>query len=224
VAVTGPLQQLNEQQRETIRVLERQLGASEAQLRAFFQIIGEAQVPAEQQPERLADIAEQYRQLRAQVAALPGDAPEVARLKDAAQEELDAGRLQQADDLLVQVEAAQDAVLDRRQREIERQQTDRAATAAQRAGIALIRMRYREAALHFADAARRAPSKDEDQALAYLYREAEALYHQGDEFGDNDALVGAIGRFSELLGRQTRARVPLQWATTQNNLGLALTM
>jgi len=100
-----------------------QLGASEAQLRAFFQIIGEAQVPAEQQPARLAEIAEQYRQLRAQVAALPGDAPEVARLKDGAREALDAGRLQQADDLLVQVEAAQDAVLERRQREIERQRT-----------------------------------------------------------------------------------------------------
>jgi hypothetical protein len=100
-AATRPLQQLNQEQRETIRVLERQLGAGEAQLRAFFQIIGEAQVPAEQQPARLAEIAEQYRQLRAQVAALPGDAPEVARLKDAARAALDAGRLQQADDLLV---------------------------------------------------------------------------------------------------------------------------
>jgi hypothetical protein len=140
-AATGPLQQLNQEQRETIRGLERQLGASEAQLRAFFQIIGEAQVPPEQQPARLAEIAEQYRQLRAQVAALPGDAPEVARLKDAARAALDAGRLQKADDLLVQVEVAQDAVLERRQREIERQQMERAATAAQRAGIALTRLR-----------------------------------------------------------------------------------
>jgi hypothetical protein len=114
-AVTGPLQQLNQEQRETIRVLERQLGASEAQLRAFFQVIGEAQLPPKQQPARLAEIAEQYRQLRAQVAALPGDAPVVARLKDAARVALEAGRLQQADDLLVQVEAAQDAVLDRQQ-------------------------------------------------------------------------------------------------------------
>ena len=44
-AATGPLQQLNQEQRETIRVLERQLGASEEQLRVFFQIIGDAQVP-----------------------------------------------------------------------------------------------------------------------------------------------------------------------------------
>ncbi len=221
-AATGPLQQLNQEQRETIRGLERQLGASEAQLRAFFQIIGEAQVPPEQQPERLAEIAEQYRQLRAQVTALPGDAPEVAQLKDAAREALDAGRLQQADDLLVQVEAAQDAVLDRQQREIERQQMERAATAAQRAGIALTRLRYREAAEHFAATARRVPSADEDQALAYLDREADALYRQGDEFGDNPALADAIDRYRALLKRRTRERVPLSWAMTQNNLSTAL--
>jgi hypothetical protein len=161
-------------------VLERQLGASEAQLRAFFQIIGEAQVPPEQQPARLAEIAEQYRQLRAQVAALPGDAPEVAQLKDAAWAALDAGRLQQADDLFVQVEAVQDAVLERQQREIERQQIERAATVAQRGGIALTRLRYMK---------RRSTSQRrlggylqdyEDQALAYLDREADAFYQQGD--------------------------------------------
>ena len=112
-AATGPPQQLSQEQRETIHVLERQLGASETQLRTFFQIIGKAQVPPEQQPARLTEIAAQYRQLRAQVAALPGDAPEVARLKDAARAALDAGRLQQVDDLLVQVEVEQDAVLDR---------------------------------------------------------------------------------------------------------------
>ena len=221
-AATGPLKQLNQEQRQTIRELERQLGASEAQLRAFFQIIGEAQVPAEQQPERLVEIAAQYRQLRAQMAALPGDAPEVAWLKDAARSTLDAGRLQEADDLLVQVEAAQDAALDRQRREIERQQLERAATAAQRAGIALTRLCYREASEHFAAAARRVPSGDDDQALAYLDREADALYRQGHEFGDNDALVDAIGRYRALLGRRTRERMPLDWATTQNSLGNAL--
>jgi tetratricopeptide (TPR) repeat protein len=179
-------------------------------------------VPPEQQPARLVEIAERYRQLRAQVATLPEDAPEVVRLKNAAREEIDAGRLQEADDLLVQVEAAQDAVLDRQQREIERQQLEHAATAAQRAGIALTRLRYLEAAEHFAAAARRVPSGDEGQDLAYLDGEANALYRHGDEFGDNHALADAIDRYSALLGRRTRERVPLDWATTQNNLGNGL--
>jgi TIR domain len=125
-AATRDLRELNDAQREAIRALERQLGANEAQLAAFFQIIGEAQVPVEQQPARLIEIAEHFRQLRAQVAAEPWDAPDVAQLKEAARVALDAGRLDQADDLLAQVEAAQDSALDQ-------QQLERAATAAQRA-------------------------------------------------------------------------------------------
>jgi tetratricopeptide (TPR) repeat protein len=179
-------------------------------------------VPPEQQPARLVEIAAQYRQLRAQVAALPGDVPEVARLKDAAREALDAGRLQQADELLVQVEAAQDAALERHQREIERQQMERAATAAQRGGIALTRLRYREAAEHFAAAAARIPLGEEEQALAYLDQEAEALYRQGEEFGDNPALADAIERCRALLDRRPRDRAPLDWAKNQDNLGTAL--
>ena len=99
---------------------------------------------------------------------------------------------------------------------------ERAATAAQRGGIALTRLRYREAAEHFAAAARRLPPGEEEQALACLDQEAEALYRQGEEFGDNAALVDAIARYRALLDRRPRERVPLDWAMTQNNLGNAL--
>jgi tetratricopeptide (TPR) repeat protein len=214
-AATRGLRELNDAQRETIRTLERQLGANEAQLGAFFQIIGEAQVPPELQPARLIEIAAQYRQLQAQVTAGPGDAPEVVRLKEAARAALDAGRLGEADDLLAQVEAVQNAVLDR-------QQMERAWTAAQRGGIALTRLRYREAAEHFAAAARRLPPGQDEQVLAYLDQEVDALYRQGEEFGDNAALVDAISRYRALLDRRPREHVPLDWATTQNNLGVAL--
>ena len=59
--------------------------------------------------------------------------------------------------------------------------------------------------------------------MAYLDREAAALYHQGDEFGDNPALANAIEHYRALLKRRTRERVPLDWAMTQTNLGTALT-
>ena len=153
---------------------------------------------------------------------MPEDRPEVVRLRNAVRAALDAGRLQQADDLLVQVEAAQDNALDRQQREIERQQLDRAATAAQRASIAMTRLRYREAAEHFAVAAKRVPQGYEDGAVAYLDQEAEALYRQGDEFGDNNALVDAIKLCKLILDQRPRDHFPLDWARAQNNLGTAL--
>ena len=56
----------------------------------------------------------------------------------------------------------------------------------------------------------------------YLQREANALYQQGDEFGDNRALLSAIERYKRLVDLMPRERVPLDWARAQNNLGIAL--
>ena len=221
-AATRGWEQLSAGQQRTIDALKEQLGANAEQLGTFFQIIGEAQVPPEQQLARLREIAERYRQLRAQVAAKPGDAPAVAPLKDGARAALDAGQLDRAYELLTQAGAAQDAVLERQQRDIERQQMERAAIEAQSGGIALILLRYREAAQHFAAAAQRLPPGREEQALAYLDQEALALYRQGEEFGDNADLLHAIARYRALLVRRSRDHVPLQWAMTQNNLGNAL--
>src|SRR5512147_560680 len=208
-------QKLTDEQRQTIADLEGKLGVSAGALRAFFRTLGEAEVPPERQEAKLVEIAERYKQLVTQVAAAPGDDPEVAKLKGEAKAALDAGQLVRADDLLAQVQAAQDAALERRQ-------VEAAATAAQRGEIALTRLRYRDAAEHFAAAARRVPPGHEQQSLAYLDREASALYQQGDEFGNNPALTDAADRYRALLKRRTRERVPLDWAATQNNLGFAL--
>ena len=175
-------QKLTDEQRQKIAKLEDNLGVSGGALRAFFQTLGENEIPPERQGGKLVEIAERYKQLVAQVAAAPGDDPEVAKLKGEAKAALDAGQLERADDLLARVQAAQDAALERRQLEA-------AATAAQRGEIALTRLRYRDAAEHFAAAARRVPAGHEEQSLAYLDQEADALARQGDEFGDNPALA-----------------------------------
>src|SRR5262249_5088148 len=99
-----------------------------------------------------------------------------------------------------------------------------AETSARRGEIALTRLRYAEAATHFANAAAVFPtnSAHEDKRINYLEREASALYQQGNELGDNGALLSAIERRKRLVELLPRGRVPLDWATTQNNLGLAL--
>ena len=99
-----------------------------------------------------------------------------------------------------------------------------AETSARRAEIALTGLRYIEAAGHFAEAAAllRPNSPDEDKRIAYLKHEASALFRQGDEFGDNGALLSDIDRYKRLLVTETRVRVPLDWAMMQNDLGNAL--
>lgn len=44
----------------------------------------------------------------------------------------------------------------------------------------------------------------------------------GEQAGDSSALLDAITTYNQILAEWTRDRVPLDWATTQNNLGTAL--
>jgi hypothetical protein len=143
-AATSDWKRLTDEQRKIITDLEDKLGVSTGALRAFFRTLGEADVPPERQEGKLVEVAETYKQLVAQVSAAPGDDLEVAKLKGEAKAALEAGRLERADDLLAQLQAAQAA--------LERLQLEAAATAAQRGEIAMIRLRYPDAAEHFAAA------------------------------------------------------------------------
>lgn len=198
-----------------MRALEERLGIGEQALLAFFRAIGEAKVPPEQQATKLAEIAARFNELREQVVVTADDDAEVARLKTEAQVALDAGRLDDADALLA-------AIFDAQGRAIERRALEQAETAAQRGDLALTRLRYRDAARQLALAARTVPRGEDERRLDYLRREASALYKQGGEAGDNEALADSISRWRDLLAAYPRERVPLDWAMTQNNLGNAL--
>jgi hypothetical protein len=63
------------------------------------------------------------------------------------------------------------------------------------------------------------PNGYEEVRTEYRERQADALYRQGEERGDNAAFVHAIALYRDLLQANTRERVPLDWAMTQNNLG-----
>src|SRR5205085_3123920 len=99
-------------------------------------------------------------------------------------------------------------------------------TSAVRGNVALTRLRYGEAAKHFANAAAvfLPGSANEDKRIGYLRAEADALFQQGYELGDNDASNSAIERHRRLLELTPRERVPLDWAAVQSNLGSALTV
>ena len=208
---------LSESQKKLIAELEAKLDLNQRQVRAALEILGEKDIPPERLAAKLVEIAERFKALQATALAQPGDDAKVAALKAEAQKAIEAGDLAKADALLADVESAQ-----RRMRD--RLAVNLAETSARRGDIALARLQYSEAAHHFANAAAALPpeSTHEKKRIGYLAREANALYRQGDEFGDNDALRAAIERQKRLIGLNPRERVPLDWATTQTDLGLAL--
>jgi tetratricopeptide (TPR) repeat protein len=120
-------------------------------------------------------------------------------------------------------EAAQtlDAALAKVETEDQGRARGRAALLAERGRVSELQLRYREAAGFYAKAAE-AVAFDDKAAWGYRLRQADVLYQQGDEFGDNAALGDAIAAYDDVLRLAPRDGVPLDWAMTQNNLGNAL--
>ncbi len=208
---------LSEAQKKIIEGLERELALNRSQVQAALEIVGEANIPPERLGAKLIEIAQHFKTLQKIAEVQSGDDAKITGLKEAARKAIVEGELVKADALLADVDAEQGKVSDKLQ-------ANRAETSAQRGQIALTRLRYAEAAEHFAKAFSLLPSDSAHEAkrIEYLEGEAFAFYRQGNEFGDNAALVSASDRYKALLLLRSRERVPLQWATTQMNLGTVL--
>ncbi len=214
-AATRPLQQQTEEQKRLIARLQHQLGVNEAQLQAFLQIIGEADVPPERIGTKLLEIAQDYQRLKNDLKEIPGEDTQIADLKKQARLALDEPDLAKADALLAAVEALQESRADQQALAV-------ATTIAQRGEIAMTRLRYLDAAHRFAKAVARVPPGHEGVRDSYLNRQASALYKQGDEKGDNAALVELIQLYRvQLAGLDSKTDSESR-ASTQNNLGNAL--
>jgi tetratricopeptide (TPR) repeat protein len=211
--------------------LSNRLGVTQGAALTLLRIVGQRDVPFERLPEKLAEVASQYQQAQAQLAALNPQNPLARGLVEKAQAEIMAGNFIKAHELLrqarqVQIAAAQQARALRQQAQAaeDEQLIQAAASSAAEGDLAMTELNYRQAAELFKEAADGVPvgSAHEDKRIGYLTREADALYRQGDEFGDNDALSATIGRRKQLIELTPRERVPLQWAMTQMSLGTVL--
>jgi tetratricopeptide (TPR) repeat protein len=209
--------------------LAQKLGFTSSAVTEFFKILGMQDVPEEQVPTRLIEIATHFAETRSQLAALEPDDPHAAELARSSQQALDAGRLAEADELL---NRANDAELAASRQALElarkaQQAADHhALTAAKllagRGNIAMTQLRYDDAAGVFRQAAALVPPGQPDATADLLESEAEALFYQGDERGNNTALQQSIETWQAALGYRSRELVPVDWAMIETNLGSAL--
>jgi hypothetical protein len=204
-------------------------GFTSAAVSEFFKIVGEQNVPEDKVPTRLIEVATHFAQTRDVLAALEPDDPHAAELAQRAKQALDSGRLTEADALLDQAQETELAAsrqadeLEKKAREAkELHHLNAAMLVSSRGDIALTRLQYADAAAGYLQAATLVPPGHPDEAAKYRSRQAEALYRQGDERGDNAALTASIETWHLVLQDRSRERVPLDWAMTQNNLGRAL--
>lgn len=194
--------------------MAREKGIAAAPLRNVLQKLGEAGIPDENIPARLAAAADELVALRHDLAKLRNDRPELAAIRAQAVVLIDRGDLDGARAALgrgreeLHVRRAEDSRIE-------------ADFLAEEARIDHLQLAYRAAAAKFAEAAR-VVAPDVEAQWSFLFRQARELYDWGKEFGDNTALLEAIEIYKSYLTNTSRAKRPLNWAATQNDLGTAL--
>src|SRR5262249_22109389 len=85
-----------------------------------------------------------------------------------------------------------------------------------------LQLAYRRAASKYAEAAVLVAAVDRQKQWQFALAQAGELFSQGDEFGDNTALVESLALYRNALSLAPGSEKPLDWAMTQNNLGNAL--
>ena len=212
--------------------LSNRLGFTQSATLELLRILGERDVPLEQLPRKLAEVADQYQRAKAQVAALNPQNPLARTFVEQAQAETKDGNFIRAHQLLAQAKQAQIAAAqqarelsERAQDAADRQLIQAAASSAAEGDLATTELRYLQAADLFKEAATLVPSGSvhEEMGISYLMREAAALYQQANEFGDNDALRSAIERRMRLDQLIPSERMPHEWIVNLVGLGDALT-
>jgi hypothetical protein len=87
--------------------LSNRLGVTQGAALTLLRILGEKDVPFEQLPQKLAEIASQYQQAQAQLSALNSQNPLARDLVERAQVEIKRGNFREAHELLRQARQAQ---------------------------------------------------------------------------------------------------------------------
>ncbi len=195
--------------------IARDKGVEVAPLRAVLVKLGERGVPEEDIPKRLDAAADELIELRAENDQLRRGPPALAAIAEEAQALIDKGEFDDARRELARGREAARALRVKASRY-------EAAFLAQEARVDDLQLAYRAAAAKYAEAAALVAPFDTEQEWRFLLGQARELRKQGNEFGDNAALAEAIDVYRRCLALAPRSEKPLDWATTQNDLGIAL--
>ncbi len=233
--LTGELSMSNAQREVLVGELAKvkaDFGGTVNLVSGFLERIVDRKVAPEQFAATLFKIAGDWKSAGEKIDALSYSgnlSPHLSVLRDQAKTAHEAGRLDEAEKLLGEIARDEIDALKRLedhdrevQEEIQLRKRGVADTKAAHAAVAHARLNYRDAAALYGEAASLVASFDPERRGRLLFSQAGELYAQGEEFGDNAALSEAIELYGLCLAQTPPARAPLDWATTQNNLGLAL--
>ena len=212
---------------EVLRIVSQKEGVPLETLRAILNEMGEVATTADSGEigRLLTKKAAEFKVLTERLSRLSDVDPEVGRLRLLAADALKAGHFNDADSSLAAAELRDLAGLGDLETMARQKQLSAAETRGQRGDAAMLRTNpdaYREAAAHYAEAARIAMASDANIGRQYAIKQGLSLVTLGDEFGQNQALVDAVDFFQNKIATVDRNNNSLDWAEMQNDLGNAL--
>jgi tetratricopeptide (TPR) repeat protein len=191
----------------------REKGVPVAPLRTILVKLGEIGVPDHEILRRLDLAADQLIELRTKFTRSSVDRPEFAALRQHVLRLLESGDLDGARGMLQRGREGADA------RRSVREQVE---LIANEGLVDQLQLNYRDAARKYAEAAHLVGTIDPDGVWGLLMHQADTLAAQGAEFAENAAFSDAIAIYKRCLTLAPRPKRPLDWAHTQNSLGVVL--
>jgi tetratricopeptide (TPR) repeat protein len=182
-------------------------------LRAILARLGEVGVADDEIPRRLEFAAERLIHLRAKLTRSAKERPEFTATRQLVLGSIDRGDLEGARAVLQRARE--------RARSL-RLPVEEVESIAIEGRVNQLQLNYRAAAMKYAEAAHLVGTFDPEGVWGLLMHQADSLTAQGTEYGDNQALTDAIAIYKRCLTLAPRPKRPLDWASTQNALGVAL--
>ncbi|QPF85346.1 hypothetical protein IC762_03150 [Bradyrhizobium genosp. L] len=212
---------------DVVRIVSEKEGVPLDMLRAVVEEMGAAATTKDpgEIGRLLMQKADEFKALTERLNRLSDSDPEVKNLRLAAAAALTEGRFADANSYFASAQSRDLAGVADIEAMARKKRLSAAESTAQWASAAMLRPNpgaYREAAQHYAEAARIAIPADPKVARNYQRQQGNALSALGGEFGQNEALHEAIDDFRGLLGTIDRTSDRLGWARAKNDLGFAL--
>ena len=170
---------------------------------------------------------EKLKTMFAEREALKSKDPEIIRISALADQALKEGALEAARKFHEQAKARVEQLsktVDQAEADLAARRIEFAEVYEKSAETYAVAFDFLKAADDYAKAYEQVARWDDHLAIIYKHRQASSLADYGKYKGDNAALERAIAAYNEALLLSPREKSPDDWATTQNNLGGALSV
>lgn len=180
--------------------MAEELGVTKAALTSFFKILEQKSVPPEDLDSKLREIAQSYKELRAQLQTFTADDPTVVTLQQAVDKALEAGDFPRAEALLQEARAKDIQAAQQLRETATKRQRSAAATTAVLGALKMTQVAYAEAASYYRQAAELVSEASGEMLATYLNMWGLASYEAGDYAGAASPWQRALAVREQTLG------------------------